>query len=50
MWFIIEIHGCLPYVDFVQSEDGVPRQFKTRDQAKQVADKICAWGYKLVEF
>jgi hypothetical protein len=50
MYIIVEVVGCLPYVNVVQSEDCEGAMiFESKRDAKHFAEENCAWDYKVVE-
>jgi len=52
MFFIIEILGCLPYVQVIldPDESGGSISFDTKKKAERYAKKNCSWEYQIVEF
>jgi len=51
MYIILEVSGCLPYINVVNNPDGNGEAliFDTELEAKHFAEENCAWEYKVVE-
>jgi hypothetical protein len=51
MFFIVEVQGCLPYVNvLIDPEDGEALAFNSYKEAHDYASRECAWSFKIVEF
>ena len=51
VYFIVQVHGCLPYVDMVlEEESGCPKAFDSEEEATLYAEEHCPWAYRVVAF
>ena len=52
MFIILEIQGCLPYINIILDEVAMANEaklFDTKEEAEAYAKENCAFGYRITE-